>query len=337
MTDTVASSETVPGGTPGGIIGVNVPYLGGAYGHDLAPNGRFPDWPCAFDPMTAYRPLLEARSLGFTAARVWLCENGEGITVDAVGAITGVHPRLLESVKVLQECASLAGLRLYWTLLDANAYPREGDPITRAVLGDPAQTQRFAECVVAPLVRAMDPAVTLAVEVVNEPEVSTAECLSAGGAVPLAWDQIGTALRTVGDCIRAERPGTLVTAGTMHVFLPRLWRAGAGLTAVDVHVYHPNGGMPSREDLAAYVGDPALRDPSLPLFAGECGIPKDTGTAVRDPDALTYYIFNADRLGYAAAFLWQLEGDLIDRKARGRPVSDLGVRVARVLAERVPR
>ena len=277
--------------------------------------------------------------MGFDAVRIWLCENGEGITLDADGAIVGVHPQLPEAVAVLQECAALAGLRIYWTLLDANAYPREGDPVTRAVLSDPAQTARFAERVVAPLVRRMDPAVTLAVEVVNEPEVATADCMRADGEtdgpVPIAWETLGTALRTVGDCVRAERPGTLVTAGTMHVFLPRLWRSGAGLTAVDVHLYHPNGGMPSRDDLAEYVGDPAILDPALPLFAGECGIPKDPGA--QEPDSLTYYVFNAERLGYAAAFLWQLEGDLIDRRVPQRPRTDLGQRVAKVLRERAAR
>ena len=44
------------------LLGVNLPYLYGSYGHDLGPSPRFPDWPCDFDVMKAYRPLLEAKA-----------------------------------------------------------------------------------------------------------------------------------------------------------------------------------------------------------------------------------------------------------------------------------
>jgi hypothetical protein len=331
----------------GTLFGVNVPYLGGEYGHDLAENPRFPTWPCRFDPMLAYGPLIEARRLGFRAVRMWLCENAEGIRVDDSGAVVGTSERLLESVKVIQEGAHLHGLYLYWTLLDGNAWPREGDPITRSILSDADQAARFAEKVVAPLAAVFDPELTIGVDVVNEPESSTAECVDAarggpppsplpragGGAAhagvePVEWESIGRAIRLAGEAARAERE-LLVTSGTMHAFLPQLWRAGAGMNAVDVHVYHPNGGLPSREDLATYVSDDALLDPALPLIGGELGIPKDPEPEA--PNALCNCLHNAARLGYTAAFLWQLEGDLIDKSAEKRPVSWLGGEVQAAL------
>jgi len=127
------------------LFGVNVPYLRGEYGHDLAENGRFPTWPCRFDPMHAYRPLIEARRMGFSAVRMWLCENAEGLKVDERGRIEGVSERLLESVRVVQEAAELHGLYLYFCLLDGNAWPREGDPISRSILAEADQAARFAE------------------------------------------------------------------------------------------------------------------------------------------------------------------------------------------------
>ena len=45
------------------LLGVNVPYFFGSYAHDLAPNPRFPDWPCDFDAMRVSGPLLEARAV----------------------------------------------------------------------------------------------------------------------------------------------------------------------------------------------------------------------------------------------------------------------------------
>ena len=308
------------------LFGVNVPYLRGEYGHDLAENGRFPTWPCRFDPMHAYRPLIEARRMGFSAVRMWLCENAEGLKVDERGRIEGVSERLLESVRVVQEAAELHRLYLYFCLLDGNAWPREGDPISRSILAEADQAARFAERVVAELARVLDPARTLALEIVNEPETSTAACIDDPAIEPIAWEDIGRAIRLSGQAARAERE-LAITSGTMHVFLPELWRAGAELSAVDVHVYHPDGGLPSREDLARYVGDDAILE--LPLIGGELGIPKDPGP--KEPASLTNYLHNAPRLGYTAAFLWQLEGDLIDKGEPARPRTWLGDQVATTL------
>ncbi len=313
------------------LFGVNVPYLRGEYGHDLAENGRFPTWPCRFDPMHAYRPLIEAKRMGFRAVRMWLCENAEGIRVAEDGRVEGISDRLLESVAIIQEGARLHGVHLYWSVLDGNAWAREGDPITRSILSEPDQTARFAERVLAPLVRALDPAITFALDLVNEPETTTAECIDDPAIAPIAWEELGRALRTLGDAARAER-SIAITSGTMHVFLPRLWRSGAGLDAIDVHVYHEDGGLPSREDLARYVGDDAILDPALPLIGGELGIPKDPGP--REPGSLSNYLHNASALGYAAAFLWQLEGELIDKSERARPRTWLGEQVAETLASR---
>ena len=98
------------------IFGINLPWLDGAYGHDLAPNEQRPTWPVDFSTLRAYRPLVEARDLGFEAVRVWLCENGEGIVTEG-GWPARPHPRLLEGIDILQECARLLGIRIYWTLL----------------------------------------------------------------------------------------------------------------------------------------------------------------------------------------------------------------------------
>ncbi|MBX3274250.1 MAG: hypothetical protein KF729_28545 [Sandaracinaceae bacterium] len=301
------------------LRGVNVPYLRGDYGHDLAPNPRFDDWPVSFDPMHAYRPLIEARDLGFEAVRLWLCENAEGLLVED-GRVVGVHDDLYRALDVIQEAAALHGVRLYPCLLDANAWPREGDPITRAILADADAAARFAERAVAPIAARLDPSLLVALEIVNEPETATSECIEPGGPAPVAWDAIGRAVRLAGEAARAERP-LLVGAGTGHVFLPSLWRADPRVDLVDVHAYHANGGLPSRAQLAEYVGEPRLLDPRLPLIAGEAGIPKEDGA---DDDALAHYVYNADTLGYAAVFLWELEHALVEGSGRERSTTALG-------------
>jgi hypothetical protein len=74
----------------------------------------------------------------------------------------------------------------------------------------------------------------------------------------------------------------------------------APVDAIDLHVYHPDGGLPSRSDLPVDIGD-------LPLWAGECGLSHRRSRA--QSGYLLHYLYNARRLGYQAAFLWKLEGE----------------------------
>lgn len=308
------------------LLGVNLPYFYGSYGHDLAPSARWPEWPCDFDLLKAYRPLLEARELGLGAVRIWLCEGAEGLVLGARGEVEGVHPRLLESIRLLEEGARVVGVRIYWTLLDANAASRDGDVITRAILGDAAQSERFASRVVAPIARAMDPEIAVGLEIVNEPEVVTESCadVRAASVASIEWQHVGRAIGLASRAARAERPELLVTAGSGHAFLPKLWATDAELGAIDVHMYHSEGGLPTRAELLRYAGvAPAS---SVPILAGECGVPKPCA----DPaTAFSNFVINADKQGYDAAFLWKLDGDLVDARDPKRSQTA----VARALAD----
>jgi len=305
------------------LLGVNLPYFYGAYGHDLAPSLRFPDWPVDFDVMKAYRPMLEAKAIGLDAVRIWLCEGAEGMLRDAAGALTGPHPMLLDSIKMLEEGAQLAGVRIYWSLLDANSASRDGDTITRSILVEHDHAARFADVVVRPIARAIDPEIAVGLEVVNEPEVLTEGCkdVQPVDLPTVPWEVLGRTIRLARQAALSERSDLLITSGTGHAFLPDLWKSGAGLTAVDIHMYHREGGLPSRQDLASYVGAPEIL--TLPLIAGECGVTKPS----HDENALRNYLINADSRGYSAAFLWKLEGDLVKTDDKARPFTVVGEQI----------
>lgn len=316
------------------LMGVNLPYLYGSYGHDLAPSARFPDWPCDFRLTPAYRPLLEARRLGFEAVRIWLCEGAEGIVLDRAGSVQGLHPRLIESIRLLEEGAAVAGVRIYWGVLDANSAFRDKDQITHSILTDAEQGARFAEKVVAPIARALDREVLVGLELVNEPEVVTESCRDIRGpesGPSISWERVGLVLHEARVAALAEKDDLLITAGTGHAFLPALWHSGAGLCAIDIHMYHPEGGLPSRADLARDLGDQSVNHESVHLIAGECGMAKGPSD---DPMALRNYVHNADKCGYSAAFLWKLEGDLIDATSRRRDLTDLGALLEGTLSKR---
>lgn len=312
------------------LFGVNLPWFFGSYGHDLAVNEHHPAWGHQFDAALAERALTTARAMGFDAVRVWLCEHAEGITTRD-GEITGVHPTLLASLDVLQDIMRRAGLRAYWSLLDANSWKREGDALTHAIITDRDITAHFSERVAAPLARALDPSLTVAIEALNEPEVMSPEC-AAHGEDSVAWDTLGRALRTIGDAIRQERPGCLVTAGSARVFLPRLWTCGAALDAIDVHVYHDDGGLPTPAQIAESARDPRVERGEIPLIAGECGMPDHV--AIEEHGRLANYLHNAPRGGYRAVFLWRLEGTLVRRDPEAN-LTTAGHKVRYVLQSRV--
>jgi hypothetical protein len=303
------------------ICGVNLPVLLGAYGHDLAENPKHPDWGFEITPLLAYRYLSMCRVLGFTAVRIWLCENGEGVLTDDRGRITGVAPELLDAVRIFQHGAEFGRMKLYWTLLDANAWQHDRCEITRSVASDPEQAKRFAHEVAAPLVDAMDPDTVFAVEVFNEPETLSREVRPDDG---LDWPTLVRAIRTVGEVIPFR-----VTSGTQAIFLPGMAVDGElPVDAVDVHVYHPRGGLPSRADLPVDIGD-------RPLWAGECGTHEDGSVE----GSHINFLFNARKLGYEAAFLWKLEGDLVtwrryeERGSHGFELHPLGERVQHLLTQ----
>ena len=168
------------------------------------------------------------------------------------------------------------------------------------------------------------------VEVVNEPEALSPSCVKPKNeGVP--WEILARSIRRIGDSIRAARPGTMVTAGTLHTYLGDLFRGDPGVDAIDLHSYHLTGGLPSREDLANVSGDRRIADGSIPLIAGECGIPDDAPPEALP--ALKNYVYNAQRNGYDAAFLWRLEGPLVDASSPARHVTELGSHLEAIFKE----
>ena len=272
------------------LRGINLPYFFDAYGYDLAPNDLSGIGPREIDPMRIYGPLLRAREMGFEAVRIWLCESAEGILIDD-GIISGVHPVLVESIAIIQECASLCGLKLYWTLLDAHSWKRNRDQISKGILTMRDEAARFGERVAAPLVRRLDPRLTLAVEIVNEPEALIGDADMPSGP-PVEWATVGAAIKTIADAVRSEQAGTIVTAGAHYSALGSLWQSAPGLNAIDVHQEALESPLPSRAEVIRAVAIGEKRAASMPLIAGCC---YDAIASTRTYD------------GYDASFRWRLE------------------------------
>jgi hypothetical protein len=244
------------------LRGVNLAWFFDAYGRDFAPNSVLGTHPEKLNPMQIYRPLLEARARGFEVVHLSLCEGAEGILLDGHD-ILGVHPMLVESIAIIQECASLCGLKIYWTLLDGHSFTRCGETVTRAILSDADATARFAERVAIGILRRLDPKITMAVEVVNEPEALMAK----EAAASEFSDTMRSAIGTIADAIRSERSGTIVTAGAHKSALAWLWRGTPRLDAIDIHLESETR-LPSRVEILSAIGNPAPAVSPLPIIGG---------------------------------------------------------------------
>jgi len=198
---------------PAPVVGVNVPWLGVGYGHDLGPNQAYPDWPVTFDPGQV-EALFERLSLyGVRHIRFWLFEDGEGILFDERGRPTGVHPLFLSNLEVFCGLASRWEMRVYWVILDANSLRRRPDLVTRTILSNTEAMQQFVENTLAPVLPLIEPT-TWAIDLCNEPEGVAWGELGNGTGLGFDWDGLVEQLNGLADGIRLRTPNLATSVGS---------------------------------------------------------------------------------------------------------------------------
>src|SRR5689334_11372577 len=121
-------------------VGLNVPWFGGAYGHDLGRNSAYPEWPVWYNSGGVEATLDRIESAGVQLVRIWLFEEGEGIVRGADMSVDELFLRNLEDL-----CGLLAAreFEVYWTLFDANSARGRWDRITAPILTHPDRAAAF--------------------------------------------------------------------------------------------------------------------------------------------------------------------------------------------------
>jgi hypothetical protein len=191
-------------------LGVNLPWFAGAYGHDLGPNRAYPDWPVWYDPAGVDAALDQVAALGVRLARVWLFEEGEGIDISGRMRVDDVFLRNLED---LASRLAARGVRVYWTLFDANSARGRWDRATAPVLTRADTAAEFSSEVlsaVAPLIRET----AWAVDLCNEPEAIVAGRSGNGTDWGWRWQDLFPAMAVLRDEVRARAPGVPVSIGS---------------------------------------------------------------------------------------------------------------------------
>lgn len=302
------SGALEPGSLEVPIIGVNVPWLHGAYGHDFGRNQAHPNWPVAYDSNKAHELLLMLRRFGVTKIRTWLFESGEGLIYDRRGFIMAVEETFIRNLKDFVEQVSDLGFKVYWTLLDANSVMRHRDRITRSLLMNAAAAESFCERALTEVAPLIAP-VTWGVDLCNEPEAMISGSTGNGTSEGESWESLFPALTVLGSDVRRLMPDTFTSLGsgfqeyrnckgTAYDFLKPT------LGVLDYHTYMPDGQIAPLNVCSNGTNG------SSPWILGEvgCSIPlnerslREAWLKVQMQMARKLHRISGE--GYRAAFLW---------------------------------
>lgn len=283
-------------------IGVNLPWLGTAYGHDLGRNQAYPDWPAEFDWWRADRLLALLKSRGVSLLRCWLFEDGEGLMFDDRAIVTGLDSQFLENLGAFARLADRWGMRIFWTLLDANGPRRRNDIVTRAILTCPDATEAF-------IAHALDPVLhtiartAWAIDLCNEPEAIVSGHLGNGTALGFDWWHVTPQLAMLCHAVRKRRGSLAVSVGSgfhdQRCIAAGLYE-GLALDALSFHSHAHDAALPP----------PAALSDSVPVLLGELGWPlpgewdRDFACWECAQRRLVDRMKQAITAGYPAIFLW---------------------------------
>jgi len=285
-------------------IGVNLPWFGGAYGHDLGTNRAYPDWPVWYDSGKVSELLEFVSSFGIRLVRIWLFEEGEGI--DAEGRIDEIFLRNLGD---LVARIRTAGIQVYWTLFDANGARGQRDLITTRILTEPDATQQFAAhalTTIAPVIRD----VAWAIDLCNEPEAIVTGKTGNWTRSGWKWSALKPSLALLRESVASLLPGVRVSIGSgyhnHHNIADGIYdRLDLNLDFFDFHLYTLVGqalACPRRIEISSVV----------PVVLGEmgCVIPDhDRGseqTWTNSQTDLAAHMEAVRELGYMAVFPWYI-------------------------------
>lgn len=286
------------------IVGVNLPWLSTGYGHDLGRNQAYPTWPTEFDPSQTTRLLEGLQGFGVRCLRFWLFEDGEGLHYDNDGRVTGIDPLFIHNLHKLIEIARRLDMTFYWVLIDANSVRRRPDMVTRMILSQREQAQRFFDFAVRPILPLIG-SLAWAIDLCNEPEAIVRGHFGNGTGMGCRWHDVVPSLNMLAGAIRHELSGVALSVGSgfqEHRNLAIGHYLEVNVDAVDFHSHCHESPIPLTSTLSK----------NRPVVIGELGIPiprewpRDRNSWDEIQKRLAVRLAAALDSGTVAVFLWFL-------------------------------
>ena len=248
-----ASAQLLPiNGVNTFVKGANLPWLDGAYDHDIGINPLHPSWGCAYNSAHMNQYLADLHSMGITVVRLWLNENKQGLLLDGNGNVTGLDPTFLTNLDNILQLAAQNGIYLYLTLNQGDA-----DWVTNTT----EQASYINNAVTPIATRYKGNPQIFAYDVMNEIDGVVGGSLGNYGS-GATWAQAQAYITATVSAIHSTDPGRLATCSTgWHEWYNLYYFLGLGMDFYDYHDYEDAPDLPTASSLGM----------DKPIYIGECG------------------------------------------------------------------
>ncbi len=221
------------------LVGVNIPWFNGWYGHDLGRNQAYSQFPACDIAQIGPGILGSAARFGVQVVRIGLFEDAEGLRYDDNGELLGLDSTFVSNLDALAGILRDLDMKAYWILVDADSVRRGRDYMTRSILLDSGVARRFVDVALEPVLPGLAD-VTWGVDLCNEPESIVS---GAGGnrtGLGVNWWSIQPSLSVLRDAVRRTLPQAAVSVSSSstkppHQVHQHYTRLGLGLDFVDFH------------------------------------------------------------------------------------------------------
>jgi hypothetical protein len=280
------------------IVGANLPWLDGAYGHDFGHSYHHPDWPVSYTPDHMDAVLRFAQEQNVRLLRVWVFEGCDGLIKDADEIVTGVDPTLYANFDdLIFRQLPKYDVKVYLTLLVA-AHVNECSSPSPLPAG--RARDAFLANAALPFVRryASSPWVW-GIDLMNEPEAAV------GGptgnyATGVTWTTMRDFLTAYAAAVRYDAPQLFVSSGSgwhdsTNVQAGQF--SGLGFTHLDFHSYNDTGSLPDYATLLRHAR----------VLVGESGQATDTFDDNLQENVLKQYLDDAAAKSYWGLLSWSID------------------------------
>ncbi len=263
------------------IKGANLPWLDGAYDHDIGTN-QIDDYSCVYDSTHMNTYLADMHTMGITVVRLWLNENKQGLVLNASGDVTGLQPSFLANLDNIVQLAGQNGISMYLTF-------NEGD--SDWVLNTTQQASYIQHAVTPIAARYKGNTHVFAFDVMNEID-------GVVDGTAATWAQARTYVSAAVSAIHSADPARLATCSVGYVpaWVTLANLTGLGMDFYDFHDYEDTPTFPT----AACLGL------DKPIFIGECGqsASDTTYTDTVQNSCMLSFLNTAYSGGYAGVEIW---------------------------------
>ena len=284
-------------GKPVYLHGVNLPWLDGAYGHDIGISPEHPDWRCAYNSQHLSSYMADMRKMNLNVVRVWLFEGLQGLVFDANGFVSRLDPMFERNVEDMLRLARQHQIALYLCL--GNDFMKACQRLkVKDIEGNEDARNAYLTHAVIPLARLCEgKPFVFAFDIFNEPEQDISGRTGNWTKEGWSWETMREFIKANANAIHRTDPSRLVSCGSgWHGWenVASGYFSGLGLDFYDIHVYFDDCQLPPV----------SIFPDKLPVIVGEYGQSKKSVDYTLQETVARTVVRDALCRGYAGTLIW---------------------------------